>query len=256
MNRVNREAKTNDTHTFTTQWTYNSGDLPTKMTLPDEEVLNYTYNNDGSLNQIINTAGFVYLNGMQSDAAGRVTHLNLGAGSLLSKTFSYFDWTEIVNGGRLQGITTENSSHDTLQDLTYTYDSRGNIATLNDGVSDEDSAFGYDALSRLTSMSVVSNSVTVHNEAFAFDGTTGLLDTKTLNGGTALEYIYGGGQPHAVTGFNGNTFEYDNNGNQVLREIGSTTYELTFDEANHLVEVQADQPFPTPQPTNYISVYN
>jgi hypothetical protein len=65
-------------------------------------------------------------------------------------------------GGRLASITTTNSQ-DTLQNLTYTYDSRGNIHTLNDGMSGENSTFAYDSLSRLTSMDVVSNSVTVHN---------------------------------------------------------------------------------------------
>lgn len=143
----------------------------------------------------------------------------------------------------------KNSSQQTLQHLTYTYDSRGNISTLNDGVSGENSNFGYDALSRLLSMTVTSNSVTVHNEAFTFDGATGLLDSRTLNGGTAFEYTYGGSQPHAVTGFDGNSYLYDANGNQTTRNIGSDTYTLIFDEANHLDEVQADQPFPTPSPT-------
>ena len=149
----------------------------------------------------------------------------------------------------LEIIQTKNIGLDTLQNLSYTYDSRGNIGTLRDDVSEEESTFEYDSLSRLTDMSVVSNAITVHHEAFTFDGDTGLLDTKIVNSGTALNYTYNGSQPHAVTAFNGNIYDYDANGNQVLREIGSTSYELTFDGANHLVEVNADQPFPTPQPT-------
>ena len=246
---MTEEEKQIDSRTFTTQWTYNSGDLPVTMTLPDGEVLTYTYNSDGSLKDIKNSAGFTYLNSMQSDAAGRVTEMKLGEDDLLTKTFGYYGWTVATNGGRLSAITTTNSGQDMLQDLAYTYDSRGNIGTLNDGVSNENSTYEYDSLSRLTSMSVSANSVTVHSEVFTFDGDTGLLDTRTLNSGSALAYTYGGSQPHAVTAFDGNTYDYDLNGNQTTRNIGSDSYTLIFDEANHLVEVQADQPFPAPQPT-------
>jgi YD repeat-containing protein len=44
--------------------------------------------------------------------------------------------------------------------------------------------------------------------------------------------------PHAASAMNGNTYEYDCNGNQILREIGTDDYELIYDVENHLVEVK------------------
>ena len=66
---------------------------------------------------------------------------------------------------------------------------------------------------------IVSWSLVIHFRFDLFDRLSG----KGEDENKLITISYGGSQPHAVTGFNGNTYEYDNNGNQVLREIGSTT---------------------------------
>ena len=110
-------------------------------------------------------------------------------------------------------LSTTNSDQEELQNLTYTYDSLGNILTLNDAVSDEDSVFTYDALSRLTEMGVTISSVSVHSEAFAFDANTGMLSGKGENSSSLLSLDYSSSQPHAVESFDGHLYYYDANGN-------------------------------------------
>lgn len=158
------------------------------------------------------TLKFIYVYGMQFDEAGRVTLMDLGASNLLQKAFSYYGWSFADNGGRLESITTTNDSQQTLQDIEYTYDSRDNILTIGDAISGEDSTFTYDALSRLLTMEVTINSVSVHNEAFAFDANTGILSGKGEDSSSLLSLDYSSSQPHAVEGFDGNSYSYDANG--------------------------------------------
>lgn len=49
---------------------------------------------------------------------------------------------------------------------------------------------------------------------------------------------YGSSKPHAVTAAYGNSYGYDNNGNQTGRTIGGTAYTVVFDYENRLTEVK------------------
>jgi len=237
--RTLSEVKTISGNPFITSWTYNSADQPVTMTYPDGEVLNYDYNSQGALNALTNDQSFTYLASTKYDEAGRMTQMNLGSSNLLQKNFSYYAWSSSVNGGRLNNMTVTNSSSATLQNLGYSYDSRGNITQINDPVNSETSTFSYDSLSRLTAMTVTNGGTTVHSETFGYSNTTGNLASKT-----GLNYTYDSVHPHAVASLsNGNSYTYDLNGNQTGRVIGTNELALTYDAANQLVQVQSDQPF-------------
>ena len=229
---------------FTTGWTYNNANLPVTVTLPDGEVLTYSYDNQGTPVSLVGDDGttFIYVNDAWYDEAGRVTNLELGDDSgspVITKQYSYYDWTTAINGGLLHSLVTTNISSQTLQNLTYTYDRVGNIVTIADARADETSTFTYDTLDRLTTNTVKDPAdVTVFSESFAYDTATGGMASKN-----ALSFTYDFVHKHAVTGYNGNIYTYDANGNQITRDLADAMFELVYDAANNLVEVTSDQPF-------------
>jgi RHS repeat-associated protein len=94
-------------------------------------------------------------------------------------------------------------------------------------------AFTYDALYRLTS-AIASGGLAPYNESYTYDATTGNLASKS-----GVNYTYDTNHPHAVASLsNGKTYQYEANGNQVTRNIGSDTFSLLYDAENHLVEVK------------------
>jgi len=72
-------------------------------------------------------------------------------------------------------------------------------------------------------------------ETYTYNASTGNLETKA---GATLTYN-DAAHVHAVTSLsNGNTYQYDVNGNQTTRVIGSDTYTMLYDAENRLVEVK------------------
>ena len=132
---------------FTTSWTYNSADLPVTMTYPDNEVLTYGYNSDGTLNSTTSSLGATYASGTQYDEAGRLTSLTYGAG-IIRKTWSYFAWNTASQGGLLSSATaTRLSDSATLQNLAYTYDKNSNVLTILDNqAGPQTQTFTYDSV--------------------------------------------------------------------------------------------------------------
>ncbi|MEA3439304.1 MAG: hypothetical protein U9R58_03390, partial [Chloroflexota bacterium] len=93
---------------------------------------------------------YSYASGIQYDAAGRMTQLVRGS---VTTSYDFNDWDEqkyidnewIGQGGRLEGMLSTG-----LQDLSYTYDHNGNIASIVDDVAIESLTFSYDDLNQLT----------------------------------------------------------------------------------------------------------
>ncbi len=221
--RVWKETKVISGSSFVTEWTYNLADLPETMKYPDGEEVTTQYNNNM---QPINIAGTDnYVPSMTYDSAGRLLTRALGNG--LTQTYDYYDWNQ--QGGRLETLVTGS-----LQNLAYVYDPVGNISQITNSVASETSAYGYDALDRLTGWTL--NGVT---EEYNYDPATGNLIDKN---GLLLGYPAANGStpthPHAVTSANSNTYSYDANGNQTTRTFGSDHFDLVYDAENRLVEVK------------------
>jgi YD repeat-containing protein len=222
--RVWKETKVISGSSFVTEWTYNSADLPITMKYPGGEIVTTTYDNNMLLKTVIGTA--TYVSNTQYDSASRMTSRALGNG--LTQNYAYYPWNQ--QGGRLQTLAIGS-----LQNLTYAYDSVGNINTITDSINSQTQSFGYDALDRLTSASASGESWQgAYSETYSYDPATGNLQTK---GGVTLAYG-DANHVHAVTGAGGNSYQYDSNGSQITRTIGSDIFNLYYDAENRLVEVK------------------
>jgi len=242
--RVVSENKVISGQSFSTSWTYNSADLPITMTYPDNEILTYSYNTRMLLNSVSSSlGGTAYVDSSDYDSTGRLTERILG--NNLTQTYGYYDWDEQFNnigqGGRLETMAVGS-----LQSLNYSYDKNGNILNINDAITSEVQTFGYDTLNRLTSAGVT-NGLAPYSESYSYDSITGNLASK--NG---INYSYNdSSHVHAVTSLsNGDSYQYDANGNMTDRNVDALEFDLVYNEENRLVSVTSNgEPPVTPTPT-------
>ncbi len=196
------------------------------------------------------------------DASGRATQRLLGADKpgisvMVQVDYIYDPWRDVdeTKRGRLEEIrasTTGVSSM--LQDLHYTYDGVGNIASIQDLVAADTQLqhFEYDELNRLTHAYTNFGSHQ-YDDRFGYgqqtdpNGKIGNLVTKGPNGNPVL-YSYGQQssdcevatseltKAHAVVTAGNDWYCYDPNGNQVKRTVSGVTFDLTYDQENRLIE--------------------
>jgi RHS repeat-associated protein len=218
--RTTREVKTINGTSYTTQWTYNSADLPVTMTYPDGEVVTHTYHRQLLLDKLMsnrdanNAANNYYLvQDSLYDEAGRITRRDLGAANtgtnpVLVSAQHYTPWT--TDGGRMDYMKTgtyADPGQNNLLNLTYDYDANGNILTIVDGVNiGQKQCFTYDTLNRLTKGTTFNDSALGcttqlgqgnYDESYTYNGTTGNLASKV-----GVDYDYDtpldSAHPHAV----------------------------------------------------------
>jgi RHS repeat-associated protein len=220
--------------TYLTQYSYNSANLITSMTYPDNEVLNYTYLPQGSISQMKDAGTYVYA-AMTYDAAGRVVTRSLDNGAK-TQTTNYFTWDN--QAGKLESILSTG-----LESLTYSYDLNGNVATITDGLNaSQKQCFTYDALNRLTLGTTYADAgqgcttalgAGNYNTVFGYDAATGNLTSKA---GSTLAYN-DAAHKHAATSYNTSYYAYDADGNMISYDWNGSTYSLGYDAANHLTSV-------------------
>ena len=225
---------------FRTQWGYNSADLPVWMRYPLDnggnlgETVNFTYNTQMLLDRVFGTD--TYVDDTWYDAAGRVTLRELGNNYTLGQTYTYYPWTQ--QGGRLQNLKSGIAlDTDSLQSLSYVYDDVGNVQSITDtnAGGTQTQTFTYDALDRLSS-AVASGGTggTYSLQNYDYD-TQGRLEIN----GTVTNYYENTAHIHAVSKTStGNTYSYDQNGNQTSRKVGGITYTLIYDTESRLVQVK------------------
>ena len=166
-----------------------------------------------------------FITNVDYNASGQITKIQFGNGNVTDYTYNSLNF-------RLTNIKTTNSLAQVIQDLSYQYDSGGNITSITDNVNTADQTFGYDALNRLTSANAPG---TYGNKTYAYD-TIGNITSKD-----GITYLYGenGDGPHAVTsGSDGSTFSYDANGNMLTMNKGGVSWAYIYDTENRLTEVK------------------
>jgi RHS repeat-associated protein len=240
--RVLTETKTiNGTGggTFTTRWSYDPMDRVETMTYPGGEVVNYTYNPQGLVEQIYRsspTPTYYYVGATAYNALGQVTERWLGSTrGVLRQLYTY---TAAENFRLTQLKSGTNPNYNNLQNISYTYDDVGNVLTITDAAAvggSQTQTFTYDFLDRLVTAQASGGSGGTYGPENYTYNTIGNLMSK---GGVS----YGYNDPahkHAVTHLGGvQKYWYDANGNQTKRVIGSDTYDLVYDAENRLTQVK------------------
>jgi RHS repeat-associated protein len=187
------------------------------------------YNAAGYLFKITNPAGtLAYWTATSMDSDGHITAETLGNG--LSSTRTFENTT-----GRLMGISTGTSG--SAQNLTYTYDTLGNLINRSDTFTTPSAAtikeaFSYDALNRLKTVAMTGT--TMLNKSYNYDEIGNITYKSDLGGTGVLTYPPSGPssvRPHAVSNVNGTiagvvnpNYTYDANGNMLTAFAGTRVF--------------------------------
>jgi RHS repeat-associated protein len=219
---VGTESKLIDTVTYATNTDYNRQGSVTKVTHPNASFTDYEYNTRVLVDNVkYNGTSLVTADyGVHGRPIAQV-HANG-----VSSTYTY-------DAGELYELTNKTTTDGTIdfQDLSYSYDSVGNIASIVDG-SDTNTAktqsFTYDDLYRLTSTGVTGSANTAdYSRNYSYSP----IGNITAFDGITYSYTDSGySNPHAVTNIGGIAYTYDNNGN--LTNDG--TWNHSWDYRNRL----------------------
>ncbi len=164
------------------------------------------YNSYGYLQKV--TDGIIdYWEADSLNASGQLTHQTLGNG--ITTQHIYDNATGLL---KAIGTSTTLGTYN-VQDLSFTFDTLGNLTQRQDIKQGLTEDFLYDVLNRMTS-STLDDGTTQTTKTYSYDPTGNIL-SKTGIG----SYTYGiSAGPHAVTSINTGvatrSFSYDANGNQ------------------------------------------
>jgi YD repeat-containing protein len=186
--RKTQEQRMTDGITWTTNYTYDATDRLVSTSKPDSEVVTNTYNAQG---EVASTSGV--LTNVDYNALGKVTGKTFTNGLTTNFTYSTTDF-------RLNRIQTG-----TVQDVGYTYDNVGNVASTTDNLLSKTQSFTYDNLNRLTA---ASQSYGSYNFTYTYNAIGNL--TNYTGFGSTTQYGYGQNSlVHALSSATTNTIVYD-----------------------------------------------
>jgi RHS repeat-associated protein len=235
--RLKTQTRSIDTHSFAyTVNTYDLLDRPTKVTLPNGEVVLTTYDQEGE--DTLKAGSDMLISGVGFTALGQLAFLDRPAGTL-DTVLDYHGQTENY---RLAAIR-HGTAGDALPDYGYTgYDAAGNLTgmTMRTGSTTETFAFGYDDLNRLTSASLTNAGMANFSYTYAYS----VLGNITSRTGTApaLTYQYGDSlHKQAVTQAAGGgttyAYTYGTRGNLLTRMVNGVTSTYDFDVQGRLTSI-------------------
>jgi len=169
------------------------------------------YDAHGHLVAVRNAANSAaYWQVTSADGAGRITGELFGNGA--TTTRSYHEPKQ-----RLQSILTTTGGS-AVQDLVYAYDDRLNLSQRTDLHQGKTEHFKYDRLDRLK-CAEVAPSLPYCIDVYIYAPNGNILSKPGVGA-----YGYHPDQPHAATSAGGNTYSYDEVGNQRTRPGATITY--------------------------------
>jgi RHS repeat-associated protein len=214
--RVESETITFGDLGYTTSYEYDSMDRVTSITYPDAASVNLTYNAQTLLESVEGV-----IDNLDYNARNQIITKELSNGVVTNYTY---DTEKLL----LDRIYTQN-----LQDLNYDFDNVGNILEIEDNVLNSVKTYGYDDLDRLTSAGMSINSVLTYQRDFTYDQ-YGCIHQVDENSVTISSYSYNVTPFHAPGTYNGDSLDYDNNGNLIEDE----DFIYVYNDANQLSEVR------------------
>ena len=193
---------------YATTTAYDSLARPSYLTYPTGFKIENRYDGFGHLAEVWSnslTTNVRYWKANSADAQSAITNEILG--NNLTSTYSYDPGT-----GRLKTMDTKNSASATLRNLSFQWDTVGNLTQRSwwDGTATRTESFTYDGyLNRLTG---VTGPV---NKSYTYDALGNFTNKSDVGN---YSYTGCGGRPHAVCATSGavtTSFTYDGNGNQL-----------------------------------------
>ena len=261
----------NEPYTFAMEYGYDSYNRIQRMTYPDGEVVSYHYNYGGLLDRMEGTKGnytYQYIDSIRYNEFEKRDAVYYGNGA------SIFYKYDILQ--RLSNIHSRTNFNEPLQNITYTYDSVGNITNiLNDagvlanGLGGQyEYQYQYDRLYRLGSSYGEWHGGPGMDYELHMDYTlNGRIASKSLVGATYIQDPYAStfipfhydnhyhynntSQPNTLSHIDNGPyqyFEWDTKGNMVFHHNDQTGFDrrLCWDEENRLQGVLDNQ---------YLSLY-
>jgi RHS repeat-associated protein len=171
--------------------------------------------------------GTYYVENVNYNASGQIIKIEYGNGTTTEYTYDPLTL-------RLTNLRTTDSEQVIIQDLSYQYDSVGNIIQITDSVNTATQSFQYDELNRL----VVASGDSYGTRYYDYNE----IGNMVLKDGIIYTYGEAEAGPHALTsGSDGSIFEYDLNGNMISWQTADgKIYEYNFDSENRLTQVKID----------------
>jgi RHS repeat-associated protein len=229
LGRPSQTATTVDGNVYTFSATRDGNGRLSTVTYPSGFVAQYSYNSLGYSNQLADgTSHQVHWTLNALDSEQHITQQTSGNGIVTTRSFS-------ATTGRL--LATDAGNGNLVQNLSYTYDSIGNLLTRVDSNTNLSESATYDNLNRLISATISSNVAPVKN--FNYDAIGNLITKSDVGSYTYPASGTGSSLPHAVTGVNGltisTTFTYDPNGNQISG-LGRTTVWTSYNKPSRITQ--------------------
>jgi RHS repeat-associated protein len=221
------------------EYTYDAFSRPGTIEYPDGLVIEQQYHAAGipvQTRDITSTPKLLWTLGMDSDARGNLFQQRFGNGVI---TLATADSTS----GRIENIKTGwptvnglTGMEGNIQNLTYEFDTLGNLYTRTTGRTDlvgdpeEDivEEFTYDDLNRLlTSTTTWASPSTpdVRSQTYGYDA-LGNLTSRTGVTGIAYGDSGNNGGVHALTSANSQEYVYDDHGNLIERGAETLEYDV------------------------------
>lgn len=234
LGQLIEEFKVIEGSKFKTEYSYDRQGNQVTIINPDGSVFQYLYNTAGSVNQIQrkekgDTFYSDVITSISYNPLAQPTVMQYANGAVTTNTYDSAELYRLRNK-----ITVADNQN--VQDLSYTYDSVGDITQILDQSTTQAAKtvnYTYDDLHRLTS-ATASNAANGDNfaQTYSYNAIGNIMNKSDIG-----NYDYEGNQgsnyanPHAATTVNGAIYQYDNNGN--LTAIGMTT-QYNWDYNNRL----------------------
>lgn len=220
LGRANSTTTVMDT-AYTAGVTFDANGRVATQTYPTGFAVKYVYNPLGYLKEVRSSANnALFWNAGEQNAKGQLLQQTYGNGVMTQHVFD-------ASSGRLMNIYA--GAGNSVQHLSYAYDSIGNMLSRSDDTQGLNESFLYDSLNRLTNATVNSGPAGVVMQSFAYNA-IGNITSRTDVG----TYTYGvvNNRPHAVlevamVGGGKRTYTYDAN--------GAVVDEVQYDATNSVI---------------------
>ena len=244
---------------FTTSWRYDSWNRTLSMTYPDGEQVNYSYNVAGKVRSVEGKKGihdYPYIRQIGYNEFEEKSYVAYGNG-----TETHYRYEDTFR--RLEAMQSATSSGRKMMDNRYVYDKVGNILSLTNRAPQATGEqkggpsvyqYTYDKFYRLTA---ATGSYTGRKDQHSYQlqmryGKTYQILHKDLahwidkipqaQNTYQMDYGYSSSKPHAATQIGDDSYQYDPNGNVVLRTSKEgTERRWTWDDADRLRSVEDEQ---------------